>query len=316
MKRISIPVFIMATVLLFCSGCALFGREPDARDITKEYIPVFESYDSPGQYIGEISSGAVVTVVSNYYIHGYYSSGASARITEYFSGIVLNSGGYILTTSSASCIYDESGNSIDSSSVYAVLSPVYQDEEEYVLRKVAVDDDCGLALYKFYDRFYFTDESGEIQNGLQFTAQFSGNVTDDGSRCWAVGNSLGNLFPESAVEQTITQGIVSSSELDKMNAAETNHLKVSFNGKQYYCLLSTAPTTPEMAGGALFDQNGYIVGVIIGKLVSDTDGGTDYLDRATLCLKPDIVTDFVNYVSESLQTVIPITIASSSEGVV
>ena len=303
MKKFTVAA--MAALIVFtCCGCSFLTREASPQSIVKEYIDVSDSgdaYESAARYIAEERSGAIVSILSTYYIT---SGGRTEKQTVSSSGIVLNSDGYILTSASVGTA-QVSGQEYSASKVSAVLAPVYRDDSLYTLREIDSDSESGLALYKFYDNFYYTDESGVQKDGLQFTAQLSENEVKTGDSCWAVGNSLGDLFSE-AYDLTITGGIVSD------EATDTNIFSLTYNEKQYSFMQTTVPTTPEMLGSGLFDENGYLIGMFSSKIVSESNGSQNYLDRSSLFYKTDIIQDYINSVSQELQTVIRYSVASSN----
>ena len=75
---------------------------------------------------------------------------------------------------------------------------------------------------------------------------------------------------------------------------------------------TTVPTTPKMLGCGLFDENGYVIGMFSSKIVSESNGSQNYLDRSSLFYKTDIIQDYINNVSQELQTVIRYSVASSN----
>lgn len=305
MKKLALTA-VAALMAFTCCGCSYYLREPSARDIVKPYILVSDTdsseYENAAAFLAAECSGAVVSVVSTYYVS---VNGRTERQTVYSSGIVLNSDGYILTSESVA-MTQAGNNTYESSSVQAVLAPVYEDDTAYSLEEVDRDDESGLALYKFYDNFYYTDASGERQDGLQFTAHLSGNDVAIGEDCWAIGNSLGDLFTD-AYDLTIVGGIVSD------DATDPDIFSLSYNDKQYDFMQTTIPTTPEMLGGGLFDENGYLIGMFCSKIVSETGGEQNYLDKSSLFYKTDIIQDYVNDVSEEKQTVIRLHVAVDSD---
>ena len=303
MKKLLVALSAVS-IIFFMTGCAYFVREPSAQNIVKAYIEKSESgsdYESPSNYIGSVSAGAIISIVSSCYI---YSGGYYEEYTNYSSGIVLNADGYILTSASVASVTTASAQ-YSASLVVGVLAPVYDDNTRYTLKEVDRDEQSGLAIYRFYDRFYYTDQAGVRQSGLQFTVHLSAVDVTTGSDCWAVGNSLGDLFSDPS-SQTITGGIVSDCETDQ------DVFPLVYNGVSYSFMQTTVPTTPEMIGGGLFDKNGYLIGMFNSKIISETDGNYQYLEKSSLFYKTDILIDYVNTVSERLQTVIRLSVASKT----
>lgn len=304
MKKLS-AILIVPCLFLLLNGCSsLFVREQEARDIVKNYIQTSLSDGAnitSAEYIASEQSGCVVSIASTYYIT---QNGKRQKFVFHTSGIVINSEGYILTSSETAASID----GVSPSSITATLAPVYNDDSAYRLVETDRDEDCGLALFRFYDSFYRKTESGEKVKGLQFNAEFSSVDVNTGDRCWAAGNSLGDIF-ENTAELSVTGGTVAD------NAADSGIFSLSMNGKNYEYMIATAPICPEMLGGALFDKNGYLIGMAASKIVSSDENqySYEYLNELALFYKTDILIDYVDTVSESLQTVIPLTVASISE---
>ncbi len=306
MKRLLASAALFSFLFGF-GGCALFMKEAASRDIVKPYILSGESDDgvtaaSPSLYIGEMCAGAVVSIVSSCYVR---DGRQTLQYENYYSGIVLNDDGYVLTVSAVGSVSVEE-EVFEASSVCAKLAPVYEDDTKYTLKEVDVDEESGLALYRFYDRFSYMDGDGERRSGLQFTATLSSEDVATGNRCWAVGNCLGDLFTGSG-DLTMTGGVISDSATDE------NIFSLKLGDVPYSYLQATVPTTPEMTGGALFDENGYVIGMAASKIVSESGGAYQYLDKSALFYKTDILADYVNTVSEKLQTVIRLSVAEIAE---
>ena len=300
MRKLCAAFMALSTFFIFC-GCAYFSREASPQNIYKSYIAVGDPdgvYDSPSEYISETQSGAVVSIVATYYV---YSGGTRERRNVYSSGIVLNAEGYILTTASASVIQVDS-TEYEAASIRAVLAPVYEDDTLYTIKEVDRDEESGLALYRFYDDFYYPNEEGATETGLQFTATLSTESVSVGDSCWLVGNNLGDVFGVS-YDLNMLGGIVSDA------ATDGNIFDLTYNNENYNYLLAAVPATPEMQGGGLFDKNGYIIGLFASKVVSETNGSYEYLSKSSLFYKTDIMIEYVNDVSEKLQTVIPLSVA-------
>lgn len=291
-----------ASLLLVAGGCALFGREAEPKDVQQKFLELSSGYESASECVSE-RAAAIVSVVADFYVR---SGDVGLAKSIYSSGVIVNSAGYILLPYAAAY-----NGGVKAYSVRAVLAPVYDDKEEYTVKEVYSDSESGLALFKFYDRFYYTDENGTAQSGFQVTAEFSGRALQSGAQCFAVGNALGDLY-ESGCAQTITSGVISDDALEVVGNSE-NSLYAVLNGQEYAYLLTSAPTTPEMMGGGLFDENGYLIGLLASKLVTDVSGSAQYLERVTLCYNVAILCDFIDRVSDSLELVIPYTLASEAQ---
>ena len=302
-KKTCLLLSLTLLLLIFCGCSSLLDREKPPTEIYKDFIQLDEAEN---ESIVSENAGAVVTIVSTFYPKT--SNGYQSAYINIYSGIVINSQGYILTHYSAAYAYDCEVNSS-----YAVLSSVYNDSANYRIQPVSYDKDAGLALFKFYDAFYhYTDETeASIADGLQFTAKLSAISVETGEVCTAIGNSLGNLTVTgsrlTSAEQTVTRGIVSNATADE------TVFSIEYNQKTYRYFQISAAVNPEMIGGGVFDRNGYLIGCIASKIISsdDTSGNYEYIYKSAIVYDVSLMIDFVNTVSEELQAVIPLTIASS-----
>ena len=68
-----------------------------------------------------------------------------------------------------------------------------------------------------------------------------------------------------------------------------------------------------MCGGGVFDENGYLLGIVASKLVSETANGISYLTKMSLMLESSWIADYLNFVSERNKIEIPYTIATMQE---
>ena len=323
MKKLS-AILLAVTVLFLLTGCSfsLYQREAESRDIYKEFIATdIDAADDYAARVSEKSGAAVVSVIANSVIRtnsGNYSS------TQIFSGIIINAEGYVLTTSNAALLQVSSGRHVYSNKVmsaYAVLSAAYNDTTHYRLTLVDYDASLGLALFRFYDQFhYYTDASKNSSvDGFQFTARFSEEDVSAGDRCVSVGNSLGNALnadtsaPGSVDEiaLTIMSGIVSDDEAGAEELAP-----VTFGGKDYGYILTTAPLNIDMYGGALFDENGYLIGLLALKIgyQSTSTGECGYFKRVGAACRVELLTAYIDSVADEIRSPIPYTVASASNG--
>lgn len=304
-KRI---IFFTLTVLLAISmlcGCSLLSPNSSPKIVYKSYIDVTDAASAQSGLFTECA-GSVVTVISEFRFND------SARHYRYLSGVIIDREGYLLTASEAA--YDD--KFLEANAVYAVLSDIYDDTTRYELKLVDYDRDLDLAIFRFVDEFhYYTNaQKTASADGFQFFASFSGIAPKTGEVCFAVGNNLGDYNSSSSLsslylQQAVMSGIISSA------SADTDVLEpAKFGEKEYSYLLTSASVSDEMIGGALFDQNGYLLGLLSYKLYDSSQSGTatEPLTRISLASPISLLCDYIDAVSAEYKTVIPYTLASIS----
>ena len=317
-----LAILIAVAMMFLLAGCSfsLYRREEDSRDIYKDYIAIEEDSDSAyTQRVAAKKGAAVVSIIANSIIQ---TNRGSASVVQIYSGVIINSEGYVLTTSQAAQLQVSSGNRIYSNEVmsaYAVLPEVYDDSHHYKLTLVDYDSDAGLALFRFYDRFhYYTDETRQTsEDGFQIVAEFSAAEILTGARSVGIGNSLGNALNEGVIvpdrineiAQTVMGGIVSDAEADA-----TVLEPITYGGNKYTYILTTAPVNIDMYGGALFDENGYLIGLLAMKIgyESETTRESGYFKRVGAAYRVSLLTEFIDTVAESIHSPIPYTLASAA----
>lgn len=314
---------VAAILCMILSGCSFSGYRQEAapQNIYKDYIAI-ES-DATADFEEQIANkagGSVVSIISsaNMRINGELSS-----IVNIFSGVIINREGYIITTSQSAYTGVSAGAEqyeAEANEVYAVLPDIYDDNTHYKLRLIDYDTQIGLALFKFYDNFYYYSDAAKTETvqGFQFHATFSSENVAVGNRCAAIGNSIGNILNGEAlslnsitqIEQTITSGYVSASPADP-----SVFEPLQYGDSAYNYFMTSAPANIDMYGGGLFDENGYAIGILASKIVSDNSGSAagDYITRATLVYPTALVTAYIDNVSAETQKVIPYTTARLSE---
>lgn len=325
MKKIA-AIFIAAAMLFLLAGCSFsfYQREAESRNIYKNHIAV--EADSSATYTERVAasrSAAVVSIISNTVIRTNRGSGS---VTQVFSGVIIDAEGYVLTTSNAAYLQVSNGGSIYGNrvmSAYAVLPAVYNDTAHYKLTLIDYDTSVGLALFRFYDTFhYYTDDSRNAsEEGFQIFAALSGESVVTGERCVGIGNSLGNalntdvIAPDriGEIEQTVMSGIISDADA---RADEKGLEPVVFGGKEYGYILTTVPLNIDMYGGALFDESGYLIGLLAMKIgyQSSSAGASGYFKRVGAASRAGLLTAYIDSVAEELSLPIPYTVASVSAG--
>ena len=317
MKKRLAALLAVATLFLF-AGCSFsfYQRQAESKDIYKDYLAMeTDASDSYTERVAERSGAAVVTVIANSVVR---TNRGSESTTQIFSGIIINAEGYVLTTSHAAVLEVTSGGSLYTGRVltaYAVLPEIYGDKSRYKLTLVDYNTDAGLALFRFYDRFhYYTDTSrGESKEGFQVFAQFSGKNAETGERCIGIGNSLGNALNEGVsvpervneIEQTVMSGVISDADAGSEALAP-----VSFGGKEYNYILTTVPVNIDMYGGALFDENGYLIGLLAMKIGYESSSGeTGYFKRVAAACPVSLLTAYIDGAASATETPVPYIIA-------
>lgn len=293
MKKIVGSMTVLILFATFVCGCSLWGYRQEAapRNVYKEYL-VSDNFEAVSNFEERLvsCSNSVVTIVSctNLRLNGEYTS-----VINLYSGVIINPNGYLLTSIQAALLdVFDGGETVQKAAneVYAILPDIYNDKTQYKLKLVDYDSAAGLALYCFYDNFYyFTNETKSSSvEGFQFYSVFSGEEIVTGERCAAIGNSLGNILNGeienrnaiSYIQTTITSGFVSDNSANA-EIFENN----DGDGSSRYFIVS-APINVDMVGGGLFDSNGYLMGIIASKVASskteDEDSSSHYLSRVTL----------------------------------
>ena len=317
MKRIAVLTFTVIICCLVLVGCGsgAFQRESDPRDIYVEHIDTsWNEDDEFSQNIASVRGAAVVSVISNSIV---YENIGNSAVQQIFSGIIINSQGYVLTSSQAAHLPVEAGSGRHLS-VYAVLPEIYNVKRQVKLSLVDYNDTAGLAIFKFYDNFYYyaDEDKSEAVPGFQVYAEFSGKDAVTGERCVTIGNSLGNALGNvigadniDEVELTIMNGIISDARADA-----TVLDPLLFGGDTYEYILTSSPVNFDMYGGALFDENGYLLGVLAFKIgyESSTGNSSDsgYFDRVAAAYPINFVTAYIDSVATKIQAPIPYTVTS------
>ncbi len=302
--------FLCVFACLLLSGCSWFyAQTPTPKDVYLDPINIpqqAENGESAAEFVARTQRANVVSLIAVYNLRTEYGN----TYTQIFSGVILDGDGFVLTTSDVSDLEYADGQFVRPSSVRAVLSDAYGDDTRYLLDLVSYDSSCGLALYRFHDNFYhYTDDAhSAAKSGFPLWANFSADSASVGDAAIAIGNAVGVLNSPFAgvngityLQQSVTQGVVSSVQT---SASENRPA----GGKNL--LLFSAPSNENMYGGALFDKNGYVIG-LIAQQFSDPNNEDDFLPRVSAALPTDDLTAFIDSVSAEKQFAIPYTIAQS-----
>ena len=293
----------------FCA-CSWFFENRAPVDVYLPYLDGADAAASGAQYVAAAQQADVVTVIATYPVR----TDIATSYTQVYSGVIINKEGYVLTTSAAASLEYKSGAYASATRIVAVLSDVYGNDEQYLLKLIDHDSALGVALFVFYDTFYtYTDPSqSNAEEGFCHYAALSAVPPEIGDACVAVGNATGAVNSDASgligvqyVQQAVTQGVVSAA-----GSADEEAESVSYGGTVYPYLYSSASVTPAMLGGALFDANGYLIGMLSDKV---TDGSSDesYLRRFSASLPANFLSAYLDAVSEQTQTVIPYTLATA-----
>ena len=303
MKRFTILISLL--FVLFSCGCGNSFTSP--KEVTFAFIEESSMVKQTASVVSILSSGRV------------YTGSDSYSTTRVLSGVILNEEGYILTSSEA-CNFDVSDNGTiyegKFTNAYAVLSDVYQDQRHYMLNFVDNREEAGLALFRLQTDFYYENQAGERKSGFQYPAVLSSREPQTGIQCYAVGNSLAEILANNTFFHTsfndlhlsVTKGIVS------MKSIPSEILDpYSLDSKTCNPSVISAAVNREMCGGGVFDENGYLLGIVASKLVSETANGISYLTKMSIMLESSWIADYLNFVSERNKIEIPYTIATMQE---
>lgn len=304
MKKSFASIFLIAIIFtgLCLSGCSWMLEQTNPRSVCLPYIDVAVDNGSSDSVedVTTRSQAAVVSIIATYPLR----SNLGNSYTRVLSGILIDADGYVLTHASVSSYEYSAGEFAEPKSVYAVLSDVYEDETRYSLEFVDQDSALGVSVYRFYDEFsHHTDaSSSETEKGFQIFATFSEKSVRIGEPCTAIGNAVGGLNSAYEnvdgilyIQQSITGGAVSALE-----SVATDETRFSY-------IITSAPINENMYGGALFDENGYLLGLIYDKW-TEADG--DFVVRASSAIPSSVLTDYIDDASARVQHTIPYTIAA------
>lgn len=292
---------ILSFILLLLGGCSAFVLR------TELPVKVHLQYNSAG----DVSQGtdiftrrqdAVVSLVS---IGSFSVEMEFGTIVNVTSGVIINREGYVLSTEFAArpTYVDDNGETYTGTwtAVYAVLPEAYgANNALYRLEIVNLDEESGLSLFLFYDQFFISENDGAEVEGFPIVAEFA-SADVPGQSCFAIGNAVGNVinevqFPYIAeyFYRSVTSGIVAF--VDDVDDS----------------LFITAAVSPEMYGGAILDQNGYMIGLISEKLQQVDEGGNwTFTENVTRGIGVKSLLDYLEKVSAKLQIPIPYTVAIS-----
>lgn len=307
MKIRSLLSFLIILSLFLLGGCsALFQRAAPPQEVALTY----HSGD-PTENAACRNQGAVVSIVTIGSFRVGIGLGAAINV---YSGFIVNREGYVVSTSEAALpVYTDTNGDVyegRATAVYAVLSDVYQTGNAvYKLEIIDVDSDFGLALFKFYDHFYYDSENVNLQDetvesrvvGFPIIAEISSLPLAAGDSCVAVGNSVGNIVNE----------LQNPFSLEYVYLSATTGIIASV-GQATGSFHFTAAVVPEMRGGAVFDQNGYLVGLVSKKLNGQSNAGKEtFLTNLAEAIDSETIVKYLNNVSQTLRVEIPYTLAKS-----
>ena len=299
--RSCLSLILLLALLLLCGCSAVFTRADSPQEI--ELQP--SAQDSAEVDPSCRSQGAVVSIVS---IGTFRYGLALGSVVSITSGVIIDHEGYVVSSSEAALptLIDQNGDIYvgEATAIYAVLSDVYQNDRSlYKLDLVDMDEDRGLALLSFYDRFYYDAEdfgSGDRvgrTEGFPIVAEFSAETALTGMPCTIIGNAISGVmndlqypFSMEYVCLSASRGIVASA-----SAAD---------------FLISAAISAEMGGSAIFDASGYLIGLVSQKLPGDTAGDSTYLENITSGICSAAIIDYIDTVSASLHVPIPYTVAT------
>ena len=302
MRKIFYLICILG-LTVFLSSCSFYVVKPAPKSVYKNFIE--QTTDADAEFMERIASEQAACVVTILSTGSVASVHETYLMTQAYSGIILNDDGYVLTTDQAYTLeISDSGKTYTGKAIetYAVLSDVYNDQTHYKLNYIDHDEDSGLALFQFYDHFYYcTDsENSQTQKGFQYTAKFAQEELSVGTSCVAVGNSLANIMVDNPknhssfkdINLTVTLGVLADTHV---NVSEP----VVFENKKYYPSVVTNPINSEMIGGAVFNDIGEIMGIIFQKATYGLSGSSGYLKRVSFIQCFDLIDSYIKKVESA-----------------
>ena len=297
MKLRSVLAALLAAAFLLLGGCSLFGLDIERpSDVYLQY----DLSDAASEVAVDRGLHTVVSLVS---IGNFSDKLTFGTIVKISSGVIVDREGYILSSDTAlrpTFTDPEDGVTYTGTwtSVYAVLPEIYGlGNTLYPLRAIDLDEESGLSLFAFRDRFYYMDADGNAAEGFPVSAQISLSA-EPGRACFIVGNGIGDVV----------------NEVDFPYVAEYMYISMmsgtvaSRDGAGDYII--AAPVTPELVGGAVLDENGYMIGLVSEKVQhTDESGNTVYAKNAVRAIGSQALTEYIDAVSARLQIAIPYTVA-------
>lgn len=296
----SLLILALSMIFLLLGGCSgLMLRTEQPNEIHLRYWNEGNGTSSKADLFAR-QQDAVVSLIS---IGSFSSEGEFGTIVNVASGIIIDQEGYILSTEIATkpTYIDENGKIYTGTwtSVYAVLPEAYGTKNElYRLQTIDSNEELGFSLFSFCDNFYISENGAEEVEGFPIFAEFVLTAAS-GQTCYAVGNAIGNVINEVQFPYiaeyfylSVTSGIVA--DIDDVDNS----------------LLISAAVSPEMYGGAILDQNGYMIGMIFDKLqyIDDAENLT-FAENAALGIGAQSLIRYLESVSSKLQIPIPYTVA-------
>lgn len=311
MKKILFVIYVLGLTVILSACNMFYVVKPAPKSVYKNLIEQISDNDT--EFMSKIANeegACVVTILST---GSVVVKNETYLLAQAYSGIILNDDGYILTTDQAYVLeISENGTTYKGKAIetYAVLADAYNDQTHYKLNYIDHDQDSGLALFQFYDHFYYyTDsENKQSEKGFQYTADFVKEELTVGSPCISVGNSLANILVDNPknhssfkdINLTATLGILADT---CVNVSQP----VVFENKTYYPSVITTPINSEMIGGAVFNDQGKVMGIIFQKATYGTSGSSDYLKRVSFIQGFDLINSYINKVEAAQDiTIFPV----------
>lgn len=304
MKKILLMVCILGLTLILSSCNLFYVVKPAPKSIYKNFIEP-KSDNGTAEFMEKIANEQAACVVTILTTGSVVAGHETYLLTQAYSGIILNNDGYILTTDQSYTLeISANGNIYKGKAIetYAVLSDIYNDQTHYKLNYIDHDVDSGLAVFQFYDNFYYysDSENSQSQKGFQYIANFTQEDLTVGSACIAVGNSLANILVDNPkshssfknINLTVTLGVLSDTNANVSNP-------VYFENKKYYPSVVTTPTNSEMIGGAVFNKQGKIMGIIFQKAKNEEAGASGYLKRVCFIQSFDLINSYIKEVESA-----------------
>lgn len=209
-------------------------------DTSAETVVVYKEGENTSSSITYTSISDVVKDIEDCVVEVYTEQ------VQYSSFI----GSYISEGAGSGVIYSSNGYIITNNHVIEGASEIrvrLHNGTEYTASLVATDDICDLAIIKIEANDLKPVKLGKIDDVLV------------GETVIAIGNPLGTLGG------TVTTGIISALSRD-----------VTIDSRRMTLLQTNAAINPGNSGGGLFDENGYLIGIVNAKSSGDDIEGIGF----------------------------------------
>ena len=304
---VSLNLILLFLWTVFVSGCSgIYTQDLAPQNIYKTSIDVSNTSETN---IG-LASRSVVSIISSGTLKS--QTGSSLRVVSVLSGIIFNSEGYIIAKSESAYMQIYKNEILytgKASSVYAVLADSFNDSTKYKLNLISYDSNIGLAIFKFYDNFYYYSDGNKsaAKPGFQFYSQPSDFTVKTGDPCFSVGNFLGNAINESAISANLVSKIqicIMSGSISDNESDPEIFEPLFYNNQSFNYVIVSAPINFDMYGGALFNKEGQLIGMNASKVLSDSKNpeSQSYFERVALAYPSGLLNIYTETILNNLSS--------------